>query len=44
MKIVETALCEGFKSSNVLDFVRIIFSKGTYRILYEKKAIFEDTL
>jgi len=40
MKIVETALCEGFKSSNVLDFVRIIFSKGTY----EKNASFEDTL
>ena len=40
MKIVETALCEGFKSSNVLDFVIIIFSKGTY----EKNAIFEDTL
>ena len=40
MKIVETALCEGFKSSNVLDFVRIIFSKGTY----EMNARFEDTL
>ena len=40
MKIVETALCEGFKSSNVLDFVRIIFSKGTY----EMNARFEDIL
>ena len=40
MKIVETALFEGFKSSNVLDFVRIIFSKGTY----EMNARFEDTL
>ena len=40
MKIVETALCEGFKSSNVLDFVIIIFSKGTY----EMNTRFEDTL
>ena len=40
MKIVETALFEGFKSSNVLDFVRIFFSKGTY----EQNASFEDTL
>ena len=40
MKIVETALCEGFKSSNVLDFVRIVFSKGTY----EMNARFEDIL
>ena len=42
MKIVETALCEGFKSSNVLDFVRIIFSKGTYEM--NARFRFEDTL
>ena len=44
MKIVETALCEGFKSSNVLDLLELFFQKEHMRRMRALKIHYEKVL